>query len=55
MKKKALNKQKLTTFIPFKLTEVYHTEVEYYNADELKRMADNLKTILQEYFGNKSK
>ena len=43
MKKRELKPKKTsTTFVPWKITEVYHTEVEYFNEAELKRMAENL-------------
>lgn len=42
MKKRELKPKKTsTTFVPWKITEVYHTEVEYFNEAELKRMAEN--------------
>ena len=44
MKKRELKPKKTsTTFVPWKITEVYHTEVEYFNEAELKRMDNYLK------------
>ena len=47
MKKRELKPKKTsTTFVPWKITEVYHTEVEYFNEAELKRMAENLCKLM---------
>lgn len=54
MKKRELKPQKPSmTFVPWKITEVYHTEVEYFNEAELKRMAENLYQLMSNYLKNK--
>ena len=41
--------------MPWKITEVYHTEVEYFNEAELKRMAENLCKLMDNYLKNKER
>ena len=56
MKKRELKPKKTsTTFVPWKITEVYHTEVEYFNEAELKRMAENLCKLMDNYLKNKER
>ena len=56
MKKRELKTKKTsTTFVPWKITEVYHTEVEYFNEAELKRMAENLCKLMDNYLKNKER
>ena len=48
MKKRELKPKKTST-------EVYHTEVEYFNEAELKRMAENLCKLMDNYLKNKER